>query len=146
MPAQKTYGLFWGYYLVYLESVSVDGTVISSDTSAETLNALGGVLVDSGTTLLYLPTTVVEELEGHVAETVDLIQGFFAWGACVSEDVLAAFPRVTLSLSGGYDLELTPRDYTLHYGNCYYWGVAASSVGIIGNVALQNKMVVFDRD
>ena len=26
VPAQKTYGLFWGYYLVYLESVSVDGT------------------------------------------------------------------------------------------------------------------------
>jgi len=41
------------------------------------------MIVDSGTTLLYLPEAIVEVLEGHVAESVDLIQGFFAWGACV---------------------------------------------------------------
>ena len=37
-------------------------------------------------------------------------------------------------------MKLTPRDYLLHYGDCYYWGIAASSIGIIGNIALQNKV------
>jgi hypothetical protein len=96
VPAMKTYEMFWGYYLVYLESVEVDGEDIGAD--ASTMNALGGVLVDSGTTLLYLPTSVVEVLEGKVAESVSLINGFFAWGACVSDDVLQAFPDISLNL------------------------------------------------
>ena len=149
VTTQKTYGMFYGYYLAYLESVRVDGVAIEG-VSAASLNSLGGVLVDSGTTLLYLPSAITSSVETKVAAAVlanggaDLSQLFFSWMACVSTDALADFPTVTLALSG-YDLELTPRDYLLHYGDCYYWGIAASSIGIIGNIALQNKMVIFDR-
>jgi hypothetical protein len=29
---------------------------------------------------------------------------------------------------------------------CYYWGVSASSMAILGNVAMQGLTVVFDRE
>merc|ERR1740138_273471 len=63
----------------------------------------------------------------------------------VTLEELANFPSVEIRLSG-YTLELTPKDYMLHYEQEYYWGIESSSVGIIGNIALQNKMVVFDRE
>jgi hypothetical protein len=49
-----------------------------------------------------------------------LSQLFFSWMACVSGDALDDFPDVALELSG-YTLTLKPRDYMLHYGDCYYW-------------------------
>ena len=65
--------------------------------------------------------------------------------SCVSADDLDDFPDVTLKLDG-YDLELKPTEYTLKYDDCYDWGIMSSDVGIIGNIALQNKMIVFNRD
>ena len=149
VDVEQTYGMFYGYYLVYLESVGVDGETISGVSENE-LNWLGGVLVDSGTTLLYLPSAAASAIETKVksvasANGVSLSGKFFEWMAAVSADDLQYFPTVSLNLKG-YTLELTPRDYLLHYDTGYYWGISSSSVGIIGNIALQNKMVVFDRE
>ena len=149
VDVEQTYGMFYGYYLVYLESVGVDGETISGVSENE-LNWLGGVLVDSGTTLLYLPSAAASAIETKVksaasANGVSLSGKFFEWMAAVSADDLQYFPTVSLNLKG-YTLELTPKDYLLHYDTGYYWGISSSSVGIIGNIALQNKMVVFDRE
>ena len=143
VAVQKTYGEIYGYYLVYMKSIKMDNATIYDDTS--TLNAIGGVLVDSGTTLIYLPSAATSAIESKVmAAAPTLSSQFFQWEACVSEDELKSMPGLTLELDG-YDFVMEPRDYTLYYGGCYYWGIATSSVPIIGNVGMQNKMVVFDR-
>ena len=147
VDVEKTYGEFYGYYLVYLEGVAVDGTSVSG-VSASSLNELGGVLVDSGTTLVYLPSAATSKIEADVqtAAGSDVASNkFFEMESCVSAGDLASFPSVTLELKG-YDLTLQPTEYTLKYEDCYYWGIMSSDVGIIGNIALQNRMVVFDRD
>eukprot|EP00617_Octactis_speculum_P023151 CAMPEP_0185745864 /NCGR_PEP_ID=MMETSP1174-20130828/4247_1 /TAXON_ID=35687 /ORGANISM="Dictyocha speculum, Strain CCMP1381" /LENGTH=522 /DNA_ID=CAMNT_0028420121 /DNA_START=176 /DNA_END=1744 /DNA_ORIENTATION=+ len=144
VDTQKTYNMVYGYYLVDVLSVSMAGTTVSDDTS--TLDQIGGVLVDSGTTLIYLPSSVTSGIETLVMEEVPAVsKQYFEWATCVTEDVVAKFPTLTIALDG-YDLELTGKEYTLWYGGCYYWGMSSSSIPIIGNVALQDKMVVFDKD
>lgn len=143
VDVQMTYGQFYGYYLVYLESVYVDGSALAVE--AAQLNAIGGVLVDSGTTLIYLPEAATTAIETAVSDaaTTELSTTFFDMDDCI--DNLAGLPDIALGLDG-YSIVLDPSEYTLFYGGCYYWGIGSSDVGIIGNIALQNKMVVFDRD
>lgn len=136
VDVQKTYGEVYGYYLVSLESVLVDGTPVS----VESANAIGGVLVDSGTTLLYFPETTTKDLAKLIPVEEE---SFFTMESCLES--LDGLPQITLGLRG-YDLVLQPSQYTLHYDGCYYYGIGSSDVTIIGNIALQNRMVVFDRD
>ena len=135
---------------MYLDGVSVDSTTEGrlSHIAGADLNDLGGVLVDSGTTLVYLPEAAADRVAAAVRSVAgaDVVtEDFFQMGDCVSAEDLEAFPTVTLELSG-YDLELTPTQYLLDFGGCYYWGVASSDVGIIGNIALKDRTVVFDRE
>lgn len=143
IDTQKTYGMLYGYYLVEALSVSVADVSVSTDTSD--LNSIGGVLVDSGTTLIYLPTSVTTSVQTEVMANVEgLSEHFFEWSECVSEGDLATFPEITIALNG-YDFKLSGSQYLLWYGGCYYWGMSSSSIPIIGNVALQDKVVVFDK-
>lgn len=144
VDTQKTYDEIYGYFLVEVSEVSVDDTVVSTDSSD--LNEIGGVLVDSGTTLIYLPSSVTSAIETEVESAVSsLDSSFFQWSSCVDESELSNFPDLTLALDG-YDLVLSPYQYLLWYSDCYYWGISSSSIPIIGNVALQGKLVVFDKE
>lgn len=144
VDTQKTYDQIYGYFLVEVESVQVDGAVVSTDSTD--LNEIGGVLVDSGTTLIYLPSEVTSAIETKVESKVDSLESsFFQWSSCVDESELENFPDITLGLYG-YDLTLSPYQYLLWYSDCYYWGISSSSIPIIGNVALQGKLVVFDKE
>merc|ERR1711988_1519211 len=144
VDTQMTYGEMYGYFLVEVESISVANPTVSTD--SQTLNEIGGVLVDSGTTLIYLPSTVSQAIETEIEKSVpDLKTTFFEWSTCVTESELDSFPDLTIALND-YNLKLKPKQYLLWYGGCYYWGISTSSIGIIGNVALQDKLVVFDKD
>jgi len=144
VDTQMTYGEMYGYFLVEVESISVANTTVSTD--SQTLNEIGGVLVDSGTTLIYLPSSVTQAIETEIEKSVpDLKTTFFEWSTCVEESELDSFPDLTIALDD-YNLKLKPKQYLLWYGGCYYWGISTSSIGIIGNVALQDKLVVFDKD
>ena len=144
VDTQKTYDQIYGYFLVEVESVAVDGTTVSTDSSD--LNEIGGVLVDSGTTLIYLPSEVTSAIETKVETAVPSLESsFFQWSSCVEESELENFPNITLGLTD-YNLNLSPYQYLLWYSDCYYWGISSSSIPIIGNVALQGKLVVFDKE
>lgn len=143
VDTQKTYGEIYGYFLVEVFSISINNVTVTSDMA--TLNEIGGVLVDSGTTLIYLPSTVVPSIEKEVQTAVPTMsERFFEWATCVHESELSSFPDLALELDG-YMLNLNPTQYLLWYGGCYYWGISSSSIAIIGNVALQDKLVVFDK-
>jgi len=103
VDTQKTYNMVYGYYLVDVLSISMAGTTVSDDTSI--LDQIGGVLVDSGTTLIYLPSSVTSGIETLVMEEVPAVnKQYFEWATCVTEDVVAKFPTLTIALDG-YDLE-----------------------------------------
>merc|ERR1719502_525671 len=94
VDTQKTYDQIYGYFLVEVESVQVDGAVVSTDSTD--LNEIGGVLVDSGTTLIYLPSEVTSAIETKVESKVDSLESsFFQWSSCVDESELENFPDIT---------------------------------------------------
>jgi len=74
-----------------------------------------------------------------------LSNSFFEWSSCLSEDQIDGLPTITFTIDT-YDLVIEPSEYLLYYEECYYWGVSSSSVPIIGNIALQNLLVVFDKE
>merc|ERR1711988_291036 len=62
----------------------------------------GGVLVDSGTTLIYLPSTVSQAIETEIEKSVpDLKTTFFEWSTCVTESELDSFPDLTIGFANG---------------------------------------------
>merc|ERR1719181_1342231 len=125
VDTQMTYGEMYGYFLVEVESISVANTTVSTD--SQTLNEIGGVLVDSGTTLIYLPSSVTQAIETEIEKSVpDLKTTFFEWSTCVEESELDSFPDLTIALDD-YNLKLKPKQYLLWYGGCYYWGISTSS-------------------
>jgi len=143
VDTQKTYGEYYGYYLVNIDAISIDGEDIGDVSS---MNTIGGTLVDSGTTLLYLSTSVYSTVKTAVESSLSsLSSSFFEWESCITESDTSSLPTLTFTIDS-YDLELEPVDYLLYYGNCYYWGISSSSVPIIGNIALQDLIVVFDKD
>merc|ERR1712146_197434 len=76
-------------------------------------NEIGGVLVDSGTTLIYLPSTVSQAIETEIDKSVpDLKTTFFEWSTCVTESELDSFPDLTIALND-YNLKLKPKQYLL---------------------------------
>jgi len=141
VDTQKTYGETYGYFLIYIDAITFDGSSIS----ASNMNKIGGTLVDSGTTLLYLPNAVHSSIKTTLEDSYGLTSSLFQWESCLSEDDLSDLPTLILT-SGSYDLTLEPEDYFLDYEDCYYWGISTSSIPIIGNIALQDLMVVFDKE
>jgi hypothetical protein len=134
---------YYGYYLIEVDSINIDSNSVS-DVSG--MNTIGGTLVDSGTTLLYLSTAVYDDLTTAVsARSSSVDESFYQWDSCLSADEITELPSLTIT-SGDYSLFLLPEDYLLYYDDCYYWGVSSSSITIIGNIALQDLMVVFDKE
>ena len=140
------------YYLVDLKSLSVDGTKL--DLSGTDLTGdYGGAAVDSGTTLLYLPTTAVEALEVAVYDilsdkagwSMEEASSFFSMESYLTEKSdLDDFPTLVLDM-GGYERTLEPSHYVFEYEGFYVWGVGESSFPIVGDVALNEMVVVFDQ-
>jgi hypothetical protein len=147
---QKTFGEYYGYYLIYTSGVSVGTTSVD----VENINLYGGLVVDTGTTLHYLPTATTEAIEKEVKSTVGstiATTSFFEWESCVSSDDLEDFPTITYTFAESdeadattFEVSLLPKHYLLKYDSCYYWGFESSSLGIFGNIGMEDKMVVFD--
>ena len=147
---QKTFGEYYGYYLVYMSGLEVDGSDV--DLSDADVNKYGGVVVDTGTTLHYLPSSVVKTIETSVKDSVSSVSdSFFSWEACVSSDTISSFPDVVYEFSTSsesdsdtFKITLKPEHYLLSYDSCYYWGFESSTLPIFGNIGMKDKMIVFD--
>ncbi len=140
---------YYGYYLVYTSAVTVAGTAVA----VTDVNKYGGLVVDTGTTLHYLPAATVRSIEAAVAAAAPSVAtaDFFEWTACIAESDLWALPAVTYTLATSsadgavtFDVVLEPAHYLLEYSNCYYWGFEASTLGIFGNIGMKGRVVHFD--
>jgi hypothetical protein len=147
---QLTFGEYYGYYLIYTSGITVGTTSVT----VENINLYGGLVVDTGTTLHYVPTATSKAIETEVKTTVGstiATTSFFEWESCVSSDDLSSFPTITYTFAESddvdattFDVELLPKHYLLDYDDCYYWGFESSTLGIFGNIGMKDKVVVFD--
>jgi len=144
-PTKKLMGKTLGYYLVKVKEFKVGGKDLGVGIDA--FNTYGGMIVDSGTTELILPVSVYIAFTRLLVKEVKFIDArFFLNAACLTEDGVEKLPSLTLELEGGVKLTLPPQNYLIPFDGCYYWGVSASSMALLGNVALQGLSVVFDRE
>lgn len=145
---QKTFSEYYGYYLVYASSITVGTTSVT----VEDINKYGGLVVDTGTTLHYLPTATVTAIETEIKSSVSSVDtDFFEWSSCIDSDTLSDFPTITYTFAASSDsgatttdIHLEPFQYLLSYDDCYYWGFEASSLGIFGNIGMVHRVMYFD--
>ncbi|CAN6804119.1 unnamed protein product [Brassica oleracea] len=141
------------HYSVSLTSVEVGNSVLQLSSGEE-------VIVDSGTTLAYLPNSVYMPLMNEILVThpeltfhnVQDLQGSFI---CFryTDDKLDRFPPVTFYFNKSASLTVYPQDYLLQLqGDAWCFGWQSSGFQtkdgrellILGDMALSNKLVVYD--
>ncbi|KZV51708.1 aspartic protein-like protein 2 [Dorcoceras hygrometricum] len=145
------------HYNVNLQSISVDGNILSIDPSLFGTSDNGGTIVDSGTTLAYFPDeaydTFVQVITQSVSQSVQPFIHEETQCYITNSSVLEIFPPVALNFDGGVSMELTPINYLLQFkstdtaGEIWCIGIQPSSgqgYTILGDIILQNKVVVYD--
>ncbi|KFK37696.1 hypothetical protein AALP_AA3G017000 [Arabis alpina] len=144
------------HYSVNLNSIEVGNSVLELSSGAFDSGDDKGVIVDSGTTLVYLPDAVFkplmnEILASHSELTLHTVQDSFT---CFHyTDKLDRFPRVTFQFDKSASLTVTPQEYLFQLQEdtwCFGWqngGLQTKDGGaltILGDMALSNKLVVYD--
>lgn len=157
----------YGYWLSYMEGITINGERLDFDSGI--FNDYGGVLVDSGTTEIKLPSDVLgssvddegtllyslyKSYSGSMDKT--LLREFLVKGSCVSKSDLKGFSNLQIDLDGGVQLEVEPVNYVLpcyyssgsnkgDFADSYGIGIGAGDPPIIGNIALNGYVTVFDK-
>ncbi|KAF3585287.1 hypothetical protein F2Q69_00032539 [Brassica cretica] len=144
------------HYSVSLNSIEVGNSVLQLSSGAFDSGDDKGVIVDSGTTLVYLPTAVYnplinEILASHPELNLHKVQDAFT---CFRyTDNLDRFPPVTFQFDKSASLTVTPRDYLFQIQGdtwCLGWQTGGlqtkdgGELSILGDMALSNKLVVYD--
>ncbi|KAJ4886298.1 Eukaryotic aspartyl protease family protein [Raphanus sativus] len=137
-----------GHYSVSLTSVEVGDSVLQLSS--------GEVIVDSGTTLVYLPASVYMSLMNEILATHPELfyrveDSFTCFHYTDKIYRLDRFPPVTFQFDKSASLTVYPRDYLLQFEGdkwCFGWQSSENIYGgilwILGDMALSNKLVVYD--
>ncbi|KFK40980.1 hypothetical protein AALP_AA2G069500 [Arabis alpina] len=141
------------HYNVMLRGMDVDGAPLDLPPS---LVRYGGTIVDSGTTLAYLPKALYESLiqtiTAHQPVKLHIVEDTFQ---CFSftKDPDQAFPPVNFDFEDSLKLTVYPHDYLFSLEKnmyCFGWQVGglttedSSEVILLGDMVLSNKLVVYD--
>uniref|UniRef100_A0ACD5YPK1 Uncharacterized protein n=1 Tax=Avena sativa TaxID=4498 RepID=A0ACD5YPK1_AVESA len=157
-PKVKTTPLVPGmpHYNVNLESIDVGGKTLQLPTNIFDIGESKGTIIDSGTTLAYLPEVVYKAILSEVfAQYVDIslknVQDFLCFKYSGSVD--DGFPIVTFHFEGDLALNVHPHDYLFQNGNdLYCMGFQSGGLQtkdgkdmvLLGDVAFSNKLVLYD--
>ncbi|PWZ25835.1 Aspartic proteinase-like protein 2 [Zea mays] len=144
------------HYNVNLQGISVGGATLQLPTSTFDSGDSKGTIIDSGTTLAYLPREVYRTLltavfDKHPDLAVRNYEDFicFQFSGSLDEE----FPVITFSFEGDLTLNVYPHDYLFQNGNDLYCmgfldgGVQTKDgkdMVLLGDLVLSNKLVVYD--
>ncbi|KAL4371474.1 hypothetical protein AHAS_Ahas06G0169400 [Arachis hypogaea] len=143
------------HYNLNLESIAVNGQLLSIDPAAFGTSNNRGTIVDSGTTLAYL----IQEAYDPFVNAITTIVSQFArpiiskGNQCylVPTSIGDIFPSVTLNFIGGASMVLKPEQYLMHYGfldGAAMWCMGFQKVQegftILGDLVLKDKIFVYD--
>jgi len=144
------------HYNVNLEGISVGGATLQLPTNIFDSGENKGTIIDSGTTLAYLPEEVHKTLMAAVFNkyqdmTFHNYQDFLCFQFSGSVD--DGFPIITFSFEGDLTLNVYPHDYLFQNGNDFYCvgfvnGGLQTKDGknmvLLGDLVLSNKLVVYN--
>ncbi|KAJ4902187.1 Eukaryotic aspartyl protease family protein [Raphanus sativus] len=146
------------HYNVILKGIDVDGEPVDLPPSIASFGGNGGTIIDSGTTLAYLPenlyNSLLKKITARQPVKLHTVQETFA---CFSftTDTDKAFPVVNLHFEDSLKMTIYPHDYLFSLRQdmyCFGWqsgGLTTqdgSDVILLGDLVLSNKLVVYDLD
>ncbi|CAN8276074.1 unnamed protein product [Cochlearia groenlandica] len=146
------------HYNVNLKGIDVGGNPVDLPPNFASSDGTGTTIIDSGTTLAYLPSTlydsVIEKIIAKQQVKLHTVQGTFSCFSFTS-NTDKAFPVVNFHFEDELKLIVYPRDYLFKLREdmyCFGWqsGGMASKDGsdkiLLGDMVLSNKLVVYDID
>ncbi|CAF2057610.1 hypothetical protein Bca4012_099152 [Brassica carinata] len=146
------------HYNVILKGIDVDGEPVALPPSIAIFGGNGGTIIDSGTTLAYLPenlyTSLLQKITARQPVKLHTVQETFA---CFSFTLNTdkAFPVVNLHFEDNLKMSVYPHDYLFSLRKdlyCFGWqsGGLTNQDGsdgiLLGDLVLSNKLVVYDLD
>ncbi|KAK6266506.1 hypothetical protein QUC31_017343 [Theobroma cacao] len=146
------------FYYIGIKSVKVNNVKLRIDPSVWSLDELGngGTIMDSGTTLTFLPEPAYVKILTAIKRRVrlpspaELTPGF---DLCfnVTGESRQKLPRLSFELAGGSVLEPPPRNYFIETEEdikCFAVQPFGNGMGfsVIGNLMQQGFLFEFDRD
>lgn len=139
------------HYNVNLKSIDVGGISLQLPTSLFANGATTGTIIDSGTTLAYLPEPAYNQLMDAILSSQPSLRvartGQFS---CFrySESVDDGFPSVTFHFENALLLSVYPHDYLFQLADnlwCVGWQASGRETNfLLGDILLSNKLVVYD--
>ncbi|ESW11711.1 hypothetical protein PHAVU_008G053400 [Phaseolus vulgaris] len=145
------------HYNVILKDLEVGGETVQLPTDIFDFTTGRGTIIDSGTTLAYLPPTVYEQLLEKVLAPQSgmklyLVEDQFT---CFrfDDNIDKGFPTVKFTFEEGLTLTAYPHDYLFLFKEnmwCVGWqkSMAQTKDGhdiiLLGDLVLSNKLVVYD--
>ncbi|KAL0697440.1 hypothetical protein Bca4012_053562 [Brassica carinata] len=144
------------HYNVNLQSIAVNNQILPIDPSVFTIATGDGTIIDTGTTLAYLPDEAYSPFIQAISSAVSQYGRPITYESYQCFDITSGavdvFPEVSLSFAGGASMVLTPRDY-LHMfsssgSSIWCIGFQRSQqprrITILGDLVLKDKVVVYD--
>ncbi|KAL2482242.1 Eukaryotic aspartyl protease family protein [Forsythia ovata] len=145
------------HYNVIMKAVEVGGQFLDLPTYLFDTRSRGRTIIDSGTTLAYLPAKVYEPL----------IEKMMAWQPCLKTHIVEnhykcffycgnvddGFPVVTFHFEDSLSLSVYPHDYLFKTRNkeyCIGWqnsGLLLKDIKrttLLGDIVLKDKLVLYD--
>ncbi|XP_062108047.1 aspartic proteinase 39-like [Humulus lupulus] len=144
------------HYNVNMTAVEVGHTFLKLPNDMFEIGDRKGTIIDSGTTLAYLPEMVYEPLVSKIISqqpdlNVHTVHGEYT---CFqySESVDDAFPTITFYFENSLYLKVYPHEYLFPFEGmwCIGWqnsGMQSSdrkNLTLLGDLVLSNKLVVYD--
>jgi len=140
------------YYPISIDDVKLNSN--SLGVSSSVYNANPGAIVDSGTTLMYLPPTawtafknaiIALNLHG-IADAASGRTMFDGYCYTFTSAQLSQWPTINIQVTGiSAPLAVPSSAYLVKIGSYYCLGVDTTSIMILGDVFMRNFHVVFDR-
>ncbi|PIN01837.1 Aspartyl protease [Handroanthus impetiginosus] len=145
------------HYNVNLKAVEVGGEFLNLSTDLFDMGSSRGTIIDSGTTLAYLPSEVYQQLMARMMskqpnlETHLVEQQFRCFW--YSGNVDDGFPAVNFHFEDSLALPVYPRDYLFEVRDneyCIGWqnsGMQTKDgreITLLGDIVLTDKLVVYD--
>ncbi|CAN1262265.1 Aspartic proteinase 36 [Linum perenne] len=143
------------HYNVILEEIEVGKEMLDLPTDFFDTKDGKGTIVDSGTTLAYLPEVAFESLMSKILarqpglklQTVEEQFSCFQFSGKIDD----GFPVVTFHFKKSLNLSVYPHDYLFSIREdtwCFGWQNSGSQAGkdmfLLGDLVLSNKLVVYD--
>lgn len=144
------------HYSVNMTAVQVGQTFLPLSTDASEQRDMNGTIIDSGTTLAYLPEGIYEPLIYKIiSQQPDLkVQTLHDEYTCFQYpgSVDDGFPAVTFYFENELSLKVYPHDYLFASGDfwCIGWQNSGTLSGdnknmtLLGDLVLSNKLVFYD--